>query len=289
MAKLEDRRSENEAGDFFVDTTCIDCDACRWIAPSTFERRSGLSAVHRQPSTPEELRQALQALVSCPTSSIGTESKHAMKEVLASFPIPVAENVFHCGYHEESSFGAATYFLQRPEGNVLIDSPRFAGPLIRRLEALGGVKTMFLTHVDDVGDHQKFHDHFGCERVLHSEDARGRLRNVERLIDGEDPVSLDEDLLVVPVPGHTKGSCVLLYRGRYLFSGDHVAWSEGLGQVYAFRSACWYDWEIQIESMKRLADFTFEWILPGHGRRCRFEAPRMRTEMERAVRWMQAS
>ena len=27
---------ENVAGDFFVDTTCINCDACRQIAPAVF-------------------------------------------------------------------------------------------------------------------------------------------------------------------------------------------------------------------------------------------------------------
>ncbi len=29
---------ENVPGDFFVDSTCIDCDACRQIAPSVFGR-----------------------------------------------------------------------------------------------------------------------------------------------------------------------------------------------------------------------------------------------------------
>ena len=40
-AARPDRRPENAPGDFFVDHTCIDCDACRWIAPDTFTRVGG--------------------------------------------------------------------------------------------------------------------------------------------------------------------------------------------------------------------------------------------------------
>jgi glyoxylase-like metal-dependent hydrolase (beta-lactamase superfamily II)/ferredoxin len=291
VVSIERRREENVDGDFFVDSTCIDCDTCRWMAPETFARSNGQSFVHLQPAGPEGERRALLALVSCPTASIGTLEKHPMQEVLADLPIPVEDEVHHCGYHHESSFGAASYLIVRAAeagGNVLIDSPRFAGPLVHRLEELGGVDTMFLTHRDDVGDHERFREHFGCERVLHAGDATGVLAGMERLIEGDGPVALDGDLRVIPTPGHTLGSACLLYRERFLFSGDHVAWSEGLGQVYAFRSACWYDWGVQTESVQRLAEHRFEWILPGHGRRCRFEPDRMRGELGRTVEWMRS-
>ncbi len=34
MASLEKRRPENIAGNFYVDSTCIDCDTCRWMSPA---------------------------------------------------------------------------------------------------------------------------------------------------------------------------------------------------------------------------------------------------------------
>ena len=204
----------------------------------------------------------------------------------ASFPLCVADDVYHCGYHHEQSFGAASYLIVRPEGNVLVDSPRFAEPLVRRLEELGGVRTLFLTHQVDVAEHARFRERFGCERVLHAGDAHGELLSLERLIEGEDDVELAPDLRVVPVPGHTRGSACLLYRDEFLFSGDHVAWSERLQEVYAFRSACWYNWDRQIDSMRRLAGHRFEWILPGHGRRCHFPADEMRARMAACVAWM---
>jgi len=65
----------------------------------------------------------------------------------------VDENVSFCGYTAESSFGAWSYFVERPQGgNVLVDSPRAAGPLLKELERRGGVATMFLTHRDDVAE-----------------------------------------------------------------------------------------------------------------------------------------
>ncbi|MCA9773893.1 MAG: MBL fold metallo-hydrolase, partial [Myxococcales bacterium] len=231
---------------------------------------------------------ALQALVACPTASIGTLERHDLAPVLASFPEPIEGGVHYCGYHHEGSFGAASYLVVRERGNILVDSPRFARPLVRRIEALGGVRTMFLTHVDDVADHAKWAAHFGCERVMHADDARGTLRGLERLIEGDEVVSLDDEARIIPTPGHTRGSACLLYRNRYLFSGDHVAWSGRRGRVVAFDGACWFDWRVQTRSMERLADFTFAWILPGHGRRFHAEAPAMREAIEACARWMRS-
>ena len=59
MANPKKRVAENTPGDFFVDSTCIDCDACRQIAPSVFGDAAQTSFVHTQPVTPAERRQAL--------------------------------------------------------------------------------------------------------------------------------------------------------------------------------------------------------------------------------------
>src|SRR5438067_12036603 len=72
MARLDHRLRQNVEGDFYVDESCIDCDACRQIGPETFRDHGDQSSVGRQPSTPEEVHRALMALVACPTASIGT-------------------------------------------------------------------------------------------------------------------------------------------------------------------------------------------------------------------------
>lgn len=289
MATIAERLSTNVAGDLYVDRTCIDCDTCRWMAPTVFDRFQEQSAVYHQPETPEELRRALMALLACPTTSIGTTGHHDLKPVLAAFPDPIDGPVSHCGFHHEDSFGATSYFIARPNGNVLVDSPRFAGPLVRRLEELGGVALMVLTHKDDVAEHAKFAQHFGCARVLHEQDVVADTRDVERVVTGREPVELDRDLVFIPTPGHTRGSACLQLDEKYLFTGDHLAWSERRGHVYGFRDACWYDWGEVIASTRRLQHFRFEWILPGHGRRCHFAQDEMDEQLRRCVTWMESA
>jgi glyoxylase-like metal-dependent hydrolase (beta-lactamase superfamily II) len=233
-----------------------------------------------------EVEAARLALLACPTGSIRTETKHDLAAARAAFPLPVDEDVLHCGFHSESSFGAASYLVHRPAergGNVLVDSPRWNRALVARLEELGGVATMFLTHVDDVAEHARFAAHFGAERVMHAADS---VPGIERRIEGDEPVDIDPELRVVPTPGHTAGSACLVYREKFLFSGDHLAWSETRGHLYAFRSATWYDWVTQIRSMERLARERFEWVLPGHGWRAHVPAERMPAEMRRCIEWM---
>src|SRR5688572_29423460 len=141
MAQLALRLEENIPGDFYVDSTCIDCDACRIFAPKVFSDEAAQSFVFHQPESAEELLAAQKALISCPTSFIG--SLTSARAAIDALPELVAADVYRCGYAAESSFGAISYYLREPR--ILIDSPRFARPLVNRLD---GVRRMLLTHQD---------------------------------------------------------------------------------------------------------------------------------------------
>src|SRR5688572_19615784 len=288
MALLEHRLPQNVEGDFYVDSTCIDCDACRQIAPETFTEYRDLSVVQQQPETVEQQKRALMALVACPTASIGTTVTHDFSPGIEAFPSSVAEDVYFCGFTSESSFGAWSYLIVRPAargGNVLVDSPRFATQLVKRIKAMGGVSKMFLTHRDDVADHARFAEAFGCERIMHADDGAKRL-GIERAIQGEREFNWDDELLVIPTPGHTRGHMVLLYRNRFLFTGDHLAWSPVRETLTAFRSVAWYSWPEQTRSMERLLSHRFEWVLPGHGRIHQDSTAGMRAHLENCITWM---
>lgn len=75
MADPTDKQRLNSPGAFYNDTSCIDCDLCREIAPEIFRRddEEGQSYVWKQPVTPEELALAREGLESCPTDSIGCD------------------------------------------------------------------------------------------------------------------------------------------------------------------------------------------------------------------------
>jgi len=267
MARRELAVAENAPGDLFVDETCIECDTCRELAPDVFgSLESGQSFVERQPADDSTWRRALHAVVSCPTASIGTE--RSAKEAARELPVLIEGSVHRCGYSSESSYGAQSYFIRREGGNVLVDSPRFVGPLVRRLDELGGVRSMFLTHRDDVADHARFRERFGCERIIHRDDA---VIDAEILLDGDR--DLAPGLRVIHLPGHTRGSCALLLDDRYLFTGDHLwAWE---GRLEMGRSVSWYSWTEQKKSLRKLLDYRFEWVLPGHGRSLHLPPDRM--------------
>jgi ferredoxin len=75
MAERIDRLTQNIAGAYYVDSTCVDCDLCRNTAPDFFRRdeEAGSSYVFRQPVTTDEIALAEEAKQGCPTESIGND------------------------------------------------------------------------------------------------------------------------------------------------------------------------------------------------------------------------
>lgn len=76
MATLSDRLPTNVAGRYYVDSSCIDCDQCRVLAPDFFGRdeESAMSFVKKQPETAEEISTVEQAISECATASIGNDN-----------------------------------------------------------------------------------------------------------------------------------------------------------------------------------------------------------------------
>jgi glyoxylase-like metal-dependent hydrolase (beta-lactamase superfamily II) len=189
--------------------------------------------------------------------------------------------VHFCGYTSPDSFGAWSWLITRPAGNVLVDSPRAAKPLLERIASMGGVALQVLSHIDDVADHGALHQRFGHPRCMHR--AEG-LAGLERYVDGDEPVALADDLLLIPTPGHTAGSVCLLYDRRVLFTGDSLWWNPRLKRLSASRTYCWHDWPTQLRSLEKLLAYDFTWVLPGHGAPHRADSPAaMRGALESAL------
>jgi glyoxylase-like metal-dependent hydrolase (beta-lactamase superfamily II)/ferredoxin len=288
MANVRKRLSHNVEGEFFVDSTCIDCDACRQLAPETFKEFGEHSVVSAQPRTEGDERRALRALLACPTGSIGTLHRNHAKEVIGDFPLPIEDEVYYSGFNSPKSYGGSSYFVQNPGGNWLIDSPRYTPHLVRRFAELGGIQYIFLTHRDDVADADKYARRFSTRRIIHRAELSAQP-DAEIVLDGHEPVELHPAFLVIPTPGHTRGHSVLLYRRRFLFTGDHLWWDPTDGRLDASEEYCWYSWQEQARSMASLRRFTFEWVLPGHGHRVRLPSDAMHRELSLLVDRMSAS
>lgn len=75
MAQSANKVSQNVAGRFYVDATCIDCDLCREIAPLNFGRDEvgRHSYVFQQPADSTQEAACLTALEDCPVEAIGRD------------------------------------------------------------------------------------------------------------------------------------------------------------------------------------------------------------------------
>src|SRR5262245_31046946 len=277
MANLSKCLPQNVKGNWYVDSTCIDCDTCRQLAPRVFGEADGFSFVQAQPTVEDE-RAALQALVSCPTGSIGTLDPNSAKAVMADFPLLIEDDVYYCGFTSPKSYGGSSYLVRHMDGNWLIDSPKFLPQLVRRFEELGGLAHIFLTHQDDVADADKYARHFGARRIIHRLELDAQP-DAEQVIDGFGDQQLAPGFVSIPTPGHTAGHMALLFANRYLFTGDHLAWDRENNRLTAFRDYCWHSWPQQQESLARLLNYHFHWVLPGHGQRVNLPAEAMRREL----------
>jgi len=283
MADEKKRLDSNVTGNFFVDATCINCDTCRQLAPTSFEEVGKFSAVTKQPTDNGHVQQAYQALLTCPVGAIGTEHSDQlwMKEAMASFPLQLEDEVSYCGFNSEKSFGANSFFIEHPDGNWLVDSPRYLKYLVEAFEQKGGIAYIFLTHKDDVADAEKYAAHFGAKRIIHRADIEA-APDAEWIIEGAGSLQVMPLFQIIPVPGHTAGSMALLYKNRFLFTGDHLWWDSAQKRLSAPSQLVWRK-HVLVDSIQKLLDYPFEWVLAGHGDRTRLPVDEMRAQLQALV------
>ncbi|MGF6665273.1 glyoxylase-like metal-dependent hydrolase (beta-lactamase superfamily II) [Paraburkholderia atlantica] len=272
------RNADSVPGEWYIDTACINCGASRHVAPGLIVERNDKSVFLRQPVTPEEHVAAWRAVLVCPTASVRSETKQPRPSGAVIFPQPITSAVWRCGFNARSSFGAHSYFARRPDGNLLIDSPRYAAELVKWFDGNGGIAHILLSHRDDVADADKYARHFGARVWIHREDMSAAPYATDVLDDGS-ATDIAAGVCAIPVPGHTRGSVVYLLEDSVLFSGDSLAWSPRARDLVAFRDACWYSWSELTESLGKLAAYRFEWLLPGHGWPTHLPAEEMRARL----------
>lgn len=185
MADVNKKLEGNVEGDFFVDSTCQNMDICRQLAPENFTYWQDYAVISKQPQGDRELRQVLQAVLCCPYGSIGTADRAALPDVMQDFPLQIDEEVYYCGYNSPKTSGGNSYFVQHAAGNWLFGTPKFQSQLVKKLENMGGVSNIFISHRDDAGEAEKFAQHFKAKRIVHRNDAEAQPHAEEILTDTE--------------------------------------------------------------------------------------------------------
>ena len=170
--------------------------------------------MHAQPDGQEATEQALLALQACPVAAIETNRSLRSTTPVDGFPALIKEHpqgkVYYCGWASRRSFGACSWLIIQPSGNVMVDVPRWSAPLARRIKAMGGLRFIVLTHRDDVADHERWARTFCCDRWIHAADADAAPQ-AEQLINGGDAVPIadprarrDRPLLTDEIPSPVK-------------------------------------------------------------------------------------
>src|SRR5438128_7140660 len=104
MADLKRRLAANVEGAWFVDETCINCDACRQYAPDVFAEVGDYSVVQQQPATTDQVWRAELALLACPVGSIGAVGDRM--KARDDFPLELESGVAICGFNSEDYYRA---------------------------------------------------------------------------------------------------------------------------------------------------------------------------------------
>ncbi|WP_328535153.1 MBL fold metallo-hydrolase [Streptomyces sp. NBC_00344] len=244
---------------------CINCDVARQLAPETVIEADARSVLVRQPADAEEQLALERAAVACPVRAIRRGPGHV---AAAPFPMRLDREVYLCGHNSARTFGANAYLVRRPEGNLLVDTPRWTSAIAASYERLGGISHILLTHRDHTAHARRFAEHFGARVWIHEGDEDA-APYADMVVRGTEPAEVLPGVMLRPVPGHTRGSVVYVVDERYCFTGDTLYWSRTAQDLEVFETVLWYSRPELEDSLLRLAEQArFSWVLPGHGDRC---------------------
>jgi len=223
---------------------------------------TGRSVIVSQPVVPEQKAAMWRAAAACPTRSIGNLEQPV--EPAGIFPHPLTDGVFALGNNALSSFAAHSFLVTRPEGNLMIDSPRFTRRLAASVDDLSGVAHVLLTHRDDVADYDRWAERYAARVWIGEADADAAPLATD-LTGSDDVTPIALGALSIPAPGHTMGHVVYHVDDRLLFTGDTLHWNHRREELDIFPNQTFHSWEVLADTMDRLAALNVEWVFAGHG------------------------
>ncbi len=131
------------------------------------------------------------------------------------------------------------YFIERPDGNVLMDmQPLLTADLEDWVASKGGIRTVILSHPHYYGAMDEFSNRFRAPIRIHGTDRDWPVGypNVE-LFDA-DVLKLDGELEIHHIPAQFEGGLCLLYQRHegILFTGDTIMVSPSTGELTAWKN-----------------------------------------------------
>ncbi len=151
------------------------------------------------------------------------------------------------------------FLLRREQGNVLIYSVAGLASDAPAIEELGGVSRRYLNH-----SHEALFASDWAEGPLfvHERERAAVARKMHVRATFSRRHTLDDDLEVIPTPGHTSGATAYLWESagrRLLFTGDTIYLADGEWVAAVLESS---DRDAYIESLELVRELEFDVLVP---------------------------
>ena len=155
------------------------------------------------------------------------------------------------------SLGGTAYWIQSPEGNVLVDAPPWTEATQAFLQERGGVAWLLLTHRTAFAKINQIQGALGCEVVVQEQEAY-LLPNLALTTFGPEWRNATQALSgleMIWTPGHSPGSSCVYWpeEGGVLFTGRTLL-PTPQGDLLPLRTAKTFHWRRQLRSLAALAD-----------------------------------
>ena len=157
------------------------------------------------------------------------------------------------------SLDIRAFLLRRDRGNVLIYSTATLGSAGSAIEALGGISRHYLNHRHEAAFASAS---VGAPLFVHERERRSVAATYPVRATFSKRHTLDDDLEVIPTPGHTSGATAYLWNSgeqRLLFSGDTIYLEEGEWVAAVLPSS---DRSRYVESLELIRELEFDALVP---------------------------
>jgi len=148
-----------------------------------------------------------------------------------------------------STYGGKGFLVTGPKYNLMVDTPACTRRVLDAVRIVGGLRYVFLSHRDEIGEIADLHRATGGAVIMHRSEADRVPCGVDLVFDTD--FEVEPGVTVIHTPGSSPGSsCLLVHRGdlRVLFTGNHVPRRGGQGT-------------------RRLLELEFDYIIPSHSDR----------------------
>jgi glyoxylase-like metal-dependent hydrolase (beta-lactamase superfamily II) len=120
-----------------------------------------------------------------------------------------------------STHGGRGFLVTGPKYNLMVDTPAFTPRVLNAVRKAGGVRYLFLSQRDEIGEIAELHRAVGGAVIMHRSEAEQVPCGVDLVFDTD--FEVEPGVTVIHTPGHSPGSsCLLVQRDDLcvLFTGN---------------------------------------------------------------------